>query len=447
MVAIFVYDQPMKNMTLKKALFYLAVAMPIALHFILLYRYTVNAPRLDDFSEILTFLPDWHAASNSSEKMAILFRDYQNHRYVLYHGLLVFYDHINFRTAAIIGNLPLLALCALMLKSISKHPYKKILWLITPLLIFNLQTWRAMFWGPLGTTNLLYPTVGLMACWLATKGKYGIVAAGCTAILLTLSHGSGPLLFPVIAAYLWLQMKKEQCSSNLFINWILFSGIALWLYFVTFPLQGEAGYSSHNSMELFLTFFARAPDVIKGFLAIVGSPLLINDIHYPWKNSLAILLGTIELLWLSFLITRGTLRNSPALLLWLAFLLLAVASIAVGRVAYGGMDQALQGHYKLLNGLLLWFLAMTTLQWVDTHHPVYRFTAAVTSVSIATVLYISSLVLFLTPMQTFQQALLDDVMQWQQSGNLKNPETRLFVRQFNRKLKTAIEGGFYNPNE
>ena len=208
MVAIFVYDQPMKNVTLKQGLFYLAVATPILIHFILLYGYAVNAPRLDDFSEILTFLPDWHAASNSYEKMTVLFRDYQNHRYVLYHGLLAVFDHINFRTAAIIGNLPLLALCALMLKSIATHPHKKILWLITPLLMFNLQTWRAMFWGPLGTTNLLYPTVGLMACWLATKGKYGIVAAGCTAILLTLSHGSGPLLFTVIAAYLWLQMKK-----------------------------------------------------------------------------------------------------------------------------------------------------------------------------------------------------------------------------------------------
>lgn len=415
------------------------IALPFLVHFTLLFFYAVNAPRLDDFPEILTFLPDWHAAANIDEKISVLFRDYQNHRYVLYHAILIGFDHINFRTAAIVGNLPLMLLCGLMMACVAKFPQRKLLWIITPLLILNLQSWRAMFWGPLGTTNLLYPMVGLLACYLATLGTRGIIAAGCTAVLLTLSHGSGPLLFPVIAVYLWLQWRTQSCSAAVFIGWISLSILACLLYFVIFPLHRDAGYSSHSSIELLQNIFVHTTDMIKGFLALLGSHLLYDGTEATWKHPLAITLGAIELLWLGFLISRGALRDTPALLLWLAFLLLTAASIAIGRVAYAGIDQAMQGHYKLLNGIMLWFVIVTTLRW----KPAGNLLALV----VPGVLYIAGWFLFLMPMQTFQQALMDDVIQWQQSGKLKDTETWLYVKQPNLKIKAAIDGGFYNPDE
>lgn len=428
-------------------LLWCAIALPVAIHFCLLFQYAVNAPRLDDFSEILTFLPDWHAAITSDEKLAVFFRDYQNHRYVLYHFFLVLFDQINFRTAAIAGNIPLILLCGLMMKITASHPQKKILWLITPLLVFNLQTWRAMFWGPLGTTNLLYPALALLACWLATLNRRGVFAAAVTATLLTLSHGSGPILFPVIAVYLWWQMRAGRYAGSLFFGWTILSVLIFLLYFAVFPLQREAGYSSHNSMELLQNFFTHTVKILQGFFAILGSHLLINDINQPWKNPLAIALGAIESVWLLFLIARGALRESPALLMWLVFLLLTVASIASGRVAYAGIDQALQGHYKLLNGIMLWFVITGTLQWLAQKDPVRKPVAAVVAVALAGTLYAGSFALFLAPMKHFQQALLDDVHQWQRSRKLENIETRLYVKQHNLKLKTAIEGGFYDSGE
>jgi hypothetical protein len=358
---------------------------------------------------------------------------------VLYHALLVFFDHINFRTAAIVGNLPLIALCGLMMTCTASQPQKKILWLITPLLIFNLQTWRAMFWGPLGTTNLLYPAIGLLACWFATLGTRGAIAAGFTAVFLTLSHGSGPILFPVIAVYLWIEMRARRCVASVFIGWTLLSVVTLLMYFVVFPLNREAGYSSHSSAEMLLVFFTHTIDIAKGFFAIVGSHLLYNDASQPWKHVLAITLGACELCWLGFLVWRGALRDSPALLLWLAFILLAVASISMGRVAYAGIDQAMQGHYKLLNSIMLWFLIVTTLHLKPAGN--------IAALILAIVFYIGALLLFLTPMQTFQSALMDDVQQWQQTGKLKSTETWLYVKQPNMKIKTAIDGGFYDPDE
>jgi hypothetical protein len=416
-------------------LLWLAIALPVAVHCLLLWLFAVNAPRLDDFAEILTFLPDWHAAGSLQEQLAVFFRDYQNHRYVLYHALLLAFGGIDFRTAAIAGNLTLPLLGGLLLFITRRHPQRDALWIVTALLVFNLQAWRAMFWGPLGTTNLLYPAIGLLACWLATRGTRGVVAAAVTAVLLTLSHGSGPLLFPVIAVYLWLQ--RQQQTPAMLTGWLALTAIVFTLYFLVFPLRSEAGYSSVSTAALISHFFTRTLDMLQGFLALLGSVLLYNDASQPWKHQLAISQGAVVLLWLGWLLHRGALRDSPALRLWLAYLLLVAASIASGRVAYAGIDQALQGHYKLLNGMVLWLAIAATLD----RYP----RAALPATALVLALYLAALALFLAPLQALQQALRDDVQQWQHSGKLQFIETRLYVKQPNQKIKAAIEGGFYDP--
>ena len=86
--------------------------------------------------------------------------------------------------------------------------------------------------------------------------------------------------------------------------------------------------------------------ILRGFLALCGSILLYNDASEPWRETLAIALGTGEMLWLGWLLQRGAMRNYPALLLWLAFLLLTIASSASGRVAYAGIAQAKKGEQQ-----------------------------------------------------------------------------------------------------
>jgi hypothetical protein len=421
------------------------LALPVLLHFILLFLFAVNAPRLDDFSEILTFLPDWHAAIGAQEKIQVFFRDYQNHRYVFYHALMVIFDHINFRNASMVGNVPLIMLSGMLIALTKEHPQKIAIWIITPLLVFNLQSWRAMFWGPLGTSNLLYPCIALLTCRLAAYNTQGVFLASVMALFLTLAHGSGPILFPVIAIYLWTQTQSGRYRKSIFFRWMLISCITLTLYFVIFPLHGEAGYSSHNSVELLQNFFLKTTDVVGGFFALLGSHLLYNDPSQPWKHQLAIALGMIEFFWLVRLISQGALKTHPALLMWLAFLLLTVASIASGRVAYAGIDQAMQGHYKLLNSIMLWFVGVATLEYIAEKFPEKIPTANIIAVGLSAILYLCGWLLFLKPMQSFQSALKYDVKHWQETGKLENTETRLYVKQPNLKLKTAVDGGFYSP--
>lgn len=422
---------------------WLLILAPALLHGWLLYRHAVNAPRLDDFAEILTFLPAWHQAADWSDKLTLLFRDYQNHRYVLYHVLLTAFDHINFRDATWAGNVALPLLCALMLWLTRTHPQRLVVWLCATWLVFNLQTWRAMFWGPLGTTNLLYPTVALLACWLATRGTVGIAGAAVCALMLTLSHGSGPLLFPVIALYLHCHHRPALPP------WLLLTAVVFLCYFVLFPLQSEAGYRSQPTLELLQQSLATPARMLGGFSAMLGSHLLYNDNQAWWKTGCAIAIGIIECIAMVWLLRQGALRHYPALRYWMLFLLLASASIAIGRSAYGGIDQSLQGHYKLMNGLWLWLLITTTLQWLHDKHPLtlQRLPIAPCCAGLAMALFGLSWALFLAPTQTLQQDLANDAKQFLNTGKLHQAETVLYVKQPNKKIKAAIDGGFYDPTE
>jgi hypothetical protein len=419
------------------------VLLPLLIHAGLLWLHAVNAPRLDDFSEIFTFLPEWHTADSLEDQLTILFRDYQNHRYVLYHALLVLFDGIDFRLATFAGNLSLPVLCALLMLVTRQHPQRHAIWIITPLIVFNLQSWQAMFWGPLGTTNLLYPTLALLGCWLATCGKRGVYAAACVAVLLTFTHGSGPILLAVIAFYLW---QQRQVQPGMCLGWLVMSAITLPLYFLAFPLQGETGYPSLPPTELARNVLLHSADVLQGLLTLFGGHLLAHDYH-SWKPTFAMAIGLSEILALGWLLHKGVWRHTPTLRLFFLFILLAGLAICASRVAYGGIAQAMQGHYKLLNGLLLWGLLVAVLDFTALWHPSRIQTIRTCSVSIATISYLGGLWLFYTPMTQLQRALLEDVQQWQHSGKLTYSETVLYVKQPNKKLKAAIEGGFYHPDK
>ena len=422
---------------------WLLILTPALLHLWLLSRYAVNAPRLDDFVEILTFLPDWHQAVDRDAALAVLFRDYQNHRYVLYHALLIAFDHINFRDATLAGNLALPVLCTMMLWLTRTHPLRWTVWLCATWLVFNLQAWRAMFWGPLGTTNLLYPTMALLTCWLATRGTTGVVSAAVCALALTLSHGSGPLLFPVVALYLY-HHQRRHC-----VLWCLLSIGVFLFYFVLYPLHGDAGYHSQTTANLLQQALTVPVRIAGGFFAILGSHLLYNDIQAAWKVNCAITIGLTECAAMLWLLRQGALRHYPVLQYWLLFLLMVSFSIAAGRAAYGGIDQSLQGHYKLLNGLWLWLLITAALQWLHDQHPsvLQRWSITALCVGLSITLFAASWSWFLTPMATAQQNLIGDAQQFSVTGKLHEAETVLYVKQPNKKMKAAIDGGFYDPIE
>lgn len=188
-----------------------------------------------------------------------------------------------------------------------------------------------------------------------------------------------------------------------------------------------------------------ASNFIKSFLAIPGSILLINDANYPWRADLSIIFGMIEIATLLWLLLRGALQKKPELLMLLAFSILTMLTIAATRALTGGIDQSLQGHYKLYNSTLLLLLTVAINDWVLENKP----TASNATIKLLTAavitLYTVALALFIPMLKGFQSTLTNDTRQWLFSHTLLFSETRLFVPAFNKKLDNAIEANIYDP--
>lgn len=181
---------------------WLLIAIPALIHFFLLYRYSVNAPRLDDFSEVLTFLPNFHQATQWKEKVRIFFSIYQDHRYGVTHAINLITDGINFRGYVLWGNLLLPAYVFLFWRALSNHSLQREMTIIAAILFFNLQTWYGTYWASILLTSLGSLPIALGTFLLVCSSNYRLLPfAIVSAIVLTYTLGNGILVWPLATAY------------------------------------------------------------------------------------------------------------------------------------------------------------------------------------------------------------------------------------------------------
>jgi hypothetical protein len=119
--------------------------------------------------------------------------------------------------------------------------------------------------------------------------------------------------------------------------------------------------------------------------------------------------------------------------------------IAATRTAAGGIDQSLQGHYKLYNSTLLLVLCIGIINLTSETKPL-AITAIKTSLIAAAIsLYVAALILFLPTAILQQQQLAEDTRQWLFSHVLQFPETRLYIASPNKRLADAVRTNSYDP--
>ncbi len=428
---------------------WLLLAIPVLIHFFLLYCYSVNAPRLDDFSEVLTFLPNFHEATQWQEKIRIFFSVYQDHRYGVTHAINLITDGINFRGYVLWGNLLLPTYVFLFWHTLKKHPLQREITIIATLLFFNLHTWYGTYWATILLTSLGSLPIALGTFLLACSSNYRLLPfAIISAIFLTYSLGNGILVWPLITAYVAVNNKRKSLPiwNRHSLSWLLAGILVLAAYFYDFHFfdkQGDGGAA--NISALITQALHNAPRAIWGFFCLAGGHLLYYSGHTDWRIILAGTAGLIETLALIYLLRRGVFRTRPALHLLLAFVFLTMLSIAIARVATINIGQALQGHYKLYTATYLLLLIIATLDWIQTHKPHLLRQSYLLCLSLASTLFITALFLFIPTVQQYHQTLADDTRQWLYSGVLQRDETRFFAKQPNKKLLRAIQDGFYNP--
>lgn len=426
-------------------LLWLCLALPFVIHCLLLYCYSVNAPRLDDFSDGLSLLPLFQQSDTLAERIRLLFSLYQNHRWGLLHSIYFAAGRIDFRLANFLSLLPLLALPWLWYRQFRRETYVAALVLIAVLLVFNLQAWTGLFWITASLAAIPVVPLALLAFMLVTQERWSAFA-GAIAVtaVATFTNGNGILLWPIAALYLGYRVV---CADNgqaraMLGCWLVSAAVLLFLYFSRSVLSHEIPGTNniHGALE---TLLAHPVLFVQGFLATLGSVAMYHTSGLSYKVPLAIALGSVELLALAVLVWRGALQRHPAILLLALFLLGTCAAIGATRVTFIGIEQAFQGHYKLYNGTFLLILASAWLDHACRETNSRNVTASL--LASAAVLYGVSLWWFVPAVRDYHRELATDTRNWLHSNTLQMPETRFFVSQFNRKLSAAVQAGVYDP--
>ncbi len=428
---------------------WMLIAVPTLIHFFLLYRYAANAPRLDDFSEVLTFLPNFYDTAQWHEKIRSFFSVYQDHRYGVTHALNLLTDGINFRTYTLWGNLLLPAYVYLFWRALSKHPLKKEITIFAAFLFFNLQTWYGSYWASILLTSLGSLPIALGTFLLICSPNPRLIpCAVFCAICLTYTLGNGVLVWPLAVMYSLLDNRNKQQTlwDKRTLTWLVAGIIILTTYFYDFHFFNKEGHGGTTSAIDFLwQAFSNTPRIAIGFFSLAGSHLLYYSGQTDWRIVVAATIGALETLALLWLIWKGALRTHPALLLLLAFAFLTMLSIAVARAATINLGQALQGHYKLYTATYLLLLIVAVLDWVQENKSSRTQQSCTLFFCCVALLYIASLFLFIPTVKQYHGQLAEDTEQWLYSNTLQRGETKLFVKQPNKKLLRAVKGNFYNP--
>ncbi len=437
-----------KSPTKNFPFWWLLIAIPVGIHFFLLYRYSVNAPRLDDFSEVLTFLPNFHAASTWQEKLRVFFAVYQDHRYGITHIINLLTDGINFRHYVLWGNLLLPAYVFLIWRALQQHKLQKEITFIAALLFFNLQTWYGTYWASILLTSLgsLPVALGTFLLVCSTNPRL-LPCALFSAICLTYTLGNGIFVWPLAAAYSLLDNhRKQQLLWNTrTLSWLIAGAIVLIFYFHDFHFFNKEGHGGLDAINFIQQAINNIPNIAIGFFSLAGSHLLYYSGQIDWRITLASTIGVIETVALIWLLWRGALRAYPALRLLLAFVFFTMLSIAVARAATINIGQALQGHYKLYPATYLLLLITAILDWLTQRKSDFIRQIWGIFLCLTAAMFAASLYLFVATLAQYNQDLAKDIKQWLYSNTLKYGETRLYVKQPNKKLTTAVDGGFYNP--
>jgi hypothetical protein len=242
----------------------------LGIYFLVICLNTYNIPRWDDFSIFLQFLCDYVESSSFTEKFGLVFEQHNEHRIAvariagfLYYRLT---GEINFVALIIIGNLFLLGIGIIFLKSLKQKENAGIFALMTVLLLFNGQnfetgTWAIALFANVGTLFLLM----LSIYFVLQPGKPYFITGLILSVISIYSNGHGICLLPAVLLSFFLQRKTKN------LMWFaIVTGIAVICYFFNWEFHNVENASASRYI----------PDIITSFFCFLGGSLWLPSAKF-----------------------------------------------------------------------------------------------------------------------------------------------------------------------
>jgi hypothetical protein len=290
-------------------------ALPVAAYFIVLQRLWFNAPILDDYDAVIWWPLKMADAKSLGEWLTLIVQQHNEHRIVVVRfaaWLMVEAGRLDFRVLMLLGNLTLVGFFLLAWLEFRREVAAPI-FAAAALLLFQWSYYEASLMASAALPNIGAVAFSLMSLFFALRG--GAASAGACvffALLAVGSQASGLLALPVAAAGCWLAGRRKRA--------LVFAAVAavLWgAYFINYYKPG-----GHPPLS---AAFLHPVDAVHLFLGILGG-------MSPWASAIP---GTILAVAIGWLASRRLWRKHPTAALWIAYILLAAASVTVGRVGFG----------------------------------------------------------------------------------------------------------------
>lgn len=320
---------------------FVAIALLISVYTLMVWRYSINVPRMDDYIQFLgyhhffpetgtigekiqAFLaqPKWTAGPESDHRIVVA-------RLAMYLSEF-FVGEMNFQWLTGIGNLFLFAFFLLLWRStpVSANP-----WTMLPvaLLLFSFVHYEASFWS--SAALLYYPVTffSLATLSVLTQGasKWRVAGGMSSGVMAVLTQANGLMALPVAAAGALFKRRFLLAAAL-----TLLAALMFLFYFYGFKRPGVV---------------PPMPDAVQAIVLVLTAWFRLLGIAFG--RNWPLLSGFIMLSGL-YLCWRRYWRINPVLFWFAVWLCVTMGSIAVGRGSFG-FDHLEPPRYKFYSLCLM----------------------------------------------------------------------------------------------
>ncbi|MBK9328457.1 MAG: hypothetical protein IPM95_03900 [Sphingobacteriales bacterium] len=320
---------------MKKILLYTVAALPVLFYFFNVFHFAQNVPVTDDYESILNFMNTYFRSESFNEKIQMLFSSYNQHRLLLLRlSCLALYElngFLDLRILNYIGNLTMLILFLLILKSVDRKMDWKIL-LPVSYLLFVFIYWDLIFLPMICTSMYVIP-FSLLTIFFYIRKRYTLFVFFF--LIALFSNGSG--IFSLFTVTLYVLFLER--------NWLKFS-LLFALFLLLFAWYAGGASSAHTGT----LFSIHAIIQITGcFFAFLGAVFQL-----PGYDGVAIVFGIILFAYFLWMVKVNYYQHNTVVFFFMVFVLLTATVVALNRYQLG-IENAVSPRYKLYSLLLLIF--------------------------------------------------------------------------------------------
>lgn len=336
----------------------LACALLVAAYAALVFVHADNLPKLDDLNDAFGFFAAYHQADNTLGRLHSFF--YPNNEHVTLFNHLIYwlqwrcFGELNFQHLIWLGNGLVIGTALLANRLLQPMPGYLSFVLLSGYL--SLLYWDSSFKAMTALSNqgvIFFAAASLLAA-ARQRWRLAIVLAICCHF----SQLNGVLIWPLLALTATLSTKNQRLRWTLTIIATALASLALY----HFASQGFR-HNNQTGADLWQNWAAHPLLPLHAFINFIGAGWLPSE--WPQLSSA---IGIAALCMLGWLLYRQPLlwRQQPALLLFIAFLLLSAASAALTRALAYQDHQLILGaaRYRMYSML---FLLMLLCLWL--RHP------------------------------------------------------------------------------